>query len=194
MNKTLLSALLGSAVLMGCASNDSGHQTTAEIETNKADDVPTWILNPASANGLAASNCVEASGNFSIDRNHAISLSRNTLAQNLDIKVSVLEKTYQQLNNSVDGTTSGSTFEQVSKQISNTSIKQSEVEQIALVNIAGKDQVCALVVMPQIQTEQLFNQAINTNARIDPSDKAAMYKEFSSQKSAKQLEAQIQAL
>ncbi|MGR5543040.1 hypothetical protein ACPV5V_31260, partial [Vibrio campbellii] len=83
-------------------------------------------------------------------------------------------------------------FEQVAKQVTNTSIKKSEIEQIALVNIAGKDQVCALVVMPQIESEQLFNQAIPTTAKIDPTDKAAMYKEFLSQKTAKQLEVQVQ--
>ncbi|CAM4451468.1 hypothetical protein [Vibrio agarivorans] len=191
-NKFLVTAI-GAIMLGGCASNQD-ESSTAKIETNSAIDVPAWVLNPASANGLAASNCVEASGNFSLDRNHAVALSRNTLAQNLDVKVSVLEKTYQQLNQSIDGTTTGSSFEQVAKQVTNTSIKKSEIEQIALVNIAGKDQVCALVVMPQIESEQLFNQAIPTTAKIDPTDKAAMYKEFLSQKTAKQLEAQVQNL
>ncbi|MGR5261418.1 hypothetical protein ACPV5Q_15825 [Vibrio astriarenae] len=193
MNNKFLVAAIGAIMLGGCASNQN-ESSTAKIETNRANDVPAWILNPASANGLAASNCVEASGNFSLDRNHAVALSRNTLAQNLDVKVSVLEKTYQQLNQSIDGTTTGSSFEQVAKQVTNTSIKKSEIEQIALVNIAGKDQVCALVVMPQIESEQLFNQAIPTTAKIDPTDKAAMYKEFLSQKTAKQLEVQVQNL
>ncbi len=193
MKHHILTAAIGALVLSGCASQ--GEQIEkAKIDTNTTGNVPNWILNPTSANGFAASNCVESSGNFSIDRNHAVSLARNTLAQNLDIKVSVLEKNYQKINSTVDGQSAGTSFEQIAKQISNTSIQKSQVENISLVEIDGAKQVCALVVMPTIESEKLFNSALTASSSIDPTDKASLYKEFVSQKTTKQLEEQAEAL
>ncbi len=193
MKNHILTAAISALVLSGCASQGEPAEK-AQIETNTTGNVPSWILNPASANGFAASTCVESSGNFSIDRNHAISLARNTLAQNLDIKVSVLEKNYQKINNTVDGKSAGSSFEQIAKQISNTSIQRSKVENVALVEIDGAKQVCALVVMPTIESEKLFNSALTASSSIDPTDKASLYKEFVSQKTTKQLEEQAAEL
>jgi PBP1b-binding outer membrane lipoprotein LpoB len=193
MKHHILSAVIGAVFLSGCASQ-SASENTAKIETNKGSNVPAWVLNPTSANGFAASNCVTASGNFSIDRNHAVSLARNTLAQNLDIKVSVLEKNYQKIDTTVDAQVAGTSFEQIAKQITNTSIQKSQVEQVSLVNVGGVDQVCALVVMPKIESEKMFNTAVTADANVDPSDKAALYKEFVSQKTTKELEEQAAAL
>lgn len=193
MKYQILTAAISAAVLSGCASQ-SGSENTAKVETSKGSNVPNWVLNPTSANGFAASNCVSASGNFSIDCNHAISLARNTLAQNIDIKVSVLEKNYQKIDSSVDGHTSGTSFEQIAKQITNTSIQKSQVEQVALVEVGGEEQVCALVVMPKIESEKMFNSAVVASEDLDPTDKAALYKEFVSQKTSKQLEEQAKKL
>ena len=193
MKYQILTAAISAVILSGCASQ-SGSENTAKVETNKGRNVPSWVLNPTSANGFAASNCVTASGNFSVDRNHAISLARNTLAQNLDIKVSVLEKNYQKIDSSVDGQTSGTSFEQIAKQITNTSIQKSQVEQVSLVEIGGVEQICALVVMPKIESEKMFNSAVTAGTDIDPTDKAALYKEFVSQKTSKELEKQAEAL
>ncbi|MHA7589530.1 hypothetical protein [Vibrio harveyi] len=193
MKYQILTAAISAVILSGCASQ-SGSENTAKVETNKGSNVPSWVLSPTSANGFAASNCVTASGNFSVDRNHAISLARNTLAQNLDIKVSVLEKNYQKIDSSVDGQTSGTSFEQIAKQITNTSIQKSQVEQVSLVEIGGVEQICALVVMPKIESEKMFNSAVTAGTDIDPTDKAALYKEFVSQKTSKELEKQAEAL
>lgn len=192
MKYHILTAAIGALVLSGCASQ-SAQVETAKIETNNLANVPKWVMNPTSANGFAASNCVGASGNFSIDRNHAVSLARNTLAQNMDIKVSVLEKNYQKISTSVDGQAAGTSFEQIAKQISNTSIQKSQVEGISLVEIDGAKQVCALVVMPAVESEKLFSSAL-TASSVDPADKASLYKEFVSQKTTKQLEEQAEAL
>ncbi|MEZ9853601.1 hypothetical protein AB4347_06090 [Vibrio breoganii] len=190
MNKIIISSVLLSATLVGCSTNSE--KASATIEANSA--VPVWVLNPSSANGLAASQCVEISGNFSADRNHAVALARNTLAQNIDVNVSVLEKTYQQLNLSADQNTTGSSFEQIAKQISNTSIQKSQVEQVALVTVMSKEQVCALVVIPTIESEKMFNEVVNNTGSINPDDRTAMYKEFVKQKTAEELQSQVQDL
>lgn len=187
MKHKVIITLISLLTLSGCA-NEHNSENTKKVETNPVNSVPSWVLNPTSANGFSASNCVIASGNFSVDRNHAISLARNTLAQNLETKVSVLEKSYQKINNSIDGKTSGTSFEQISKKITNTSIKKSHVEQVSLVEIAGVEQVCALVMMPLNETEMMFDRALP--ADIDPTDKASLYKEFTRQKVAKALEKQ----
>ncbi len=189
MKYQILTTVICSLLFTGCASESAAdHQ--AKIDTHTQGNVPAWILNPSSANGYAASNCVESSGNFSIDRNHAISLARNTLAQNMDNKVSVLEKNYQKMSNSAGVKVSGTSFEQISKQIASVSLKKSQVEQIALVNISGVDQTCALVVIPKTTSDEIFNTAVTSDSAIDPADKASLYKEFVSQKTAKALEAQ----
>ncbi len=92
MNKKILSAAVIAVLLTGCATESA--QVTQQPETNipsanSSQAMPAWVFNPSSANGFAASNCVTASGNFSVDRNHVVSLTRNTLAQNMDLKANV---------------------------------------------------------------------------------------------------------
>lgn len=192
MNKKLLSATLFAVMLSGCASNGNDQVEVKPAVTAPA--MPSWVLNPASANGFAASNCVQSSGNFSVDRNHAVSLARNTLAQNMDLKANVLEKSFQKMGNSAGMTTTGTSFEQVAKQITSVSLQNSQVEQVALVDIAGVPQICALVTIPKVASEKLFDKAMATQTMIDPSNKAALYKEFVSQKTAKELEQQVETL
>lgn len=194
MKKQLLSATIAMVVLSGCATQESGKTTTQASTNAKSDNaIPEWVMNPASANGYAASNCVSFSGNFSVDRNHAVSLARNTLAQNMDLKASVLEKTYQKMDSAAGSTSTGTSFEQVAKQISSVSIKQSQVEKVDMVKIAGTDQVCALVTIPKVESEKAFDNVIATGS-IDPDDKDALYKEFISQKTTKELESQVKTL
>ena len=193
MKKSLLSAAMLAVLMTGCAS-----QNTAPVQPTTNNDssaqLPAWVMSPASANGYAASNCVTATGNFSVDRNHAVSLSRNTLAQNMQTKASVLEKTYQKMDSAAGNTSTGTSFEQAAKQVASVSLQKSQVEQIAVVKIAGVDQVCALVTMPKVETEKVFNVLANAAGPIDPTDKEALYKEFMSQKTAKELEKRAEAL
>lgn len=190
MNKTNVFATAVLAMtLAGCASNDANQANNSNI-TN----MPEWVMNPVSANGFAASNCVESSGNFSIDRNHAISLTRNTLAQNMQLKASVLEKSYQKMESASGMTTSGTSFEQVAKQVTSVSLTKSQVEKVAIVNIAGKDQVCALVTIPKVEAEQQFKAAMMKVPGMNPMTQDHLYKEFVSQKTAKELEAQVKSL
>ncbi|EAS41187.1 hypothetical protein C9J48_00540 [Photobacterium profundum] len=197
MNKKILSAAVLAVLLTGCATESA--QVTQQPETNipsenSSQAMPAWVFNPSSANGFAASNCVTASGNFSVDRNHVVSLTRNTLAQNMDLKANVLEKTYQKMDSAAGVSTTGTSFEQIAKQITSVSLQKSQVEQIAVVQISGIDQVCALVTMPKMESEKLFNNMVETNTVIDPTDKAALYKEFMSQKTTKELENQVNTL
>lgn len=189
MNKKIMSVALISAFLTGCASSGS---TTQSAETNRS-DIPVWVFTPSSANGLSASSCAESSGSFAIDRNHAISLARNSLAQNLSMKANVLEKTYQNLDTAAGQRISGSSFEQVAKKMSSVAINNSQVEQIALTTIDGVKQVCALVNIPKKDTDSAFDGILD-GAALDPTDKAAMYQEFIKQRSEKELEAQLKTL
>ena len=191
MKKSLLSAAMLAVLMTGCASQESAPVAPT---TNTAPPLPAWVMSPASANGYAASNCVTATGNFSVDRNHAVSLTRNTLAQNMNLKASVLEKTYQKMDSAAGQTSTGTSFEQIAKQIASVTLQKSQVEQIAVVNIAGVDQVCSLVTMPKIESEKAFQVLADASGPIDPSDKAALYKEFMSQKTAKELEKQVNSL
>lgn len=191
MNKTILSAVLMTLLVTGCASQDANVE---QAQLNTTSKIPAWVMNPASANGFSASNCVKSSGNFAIDRNHAISLSRTTLAQNMELKASVLEKTFQKLDDSAGLVTAGSSFEQIAKQVTSVSLQKSQVEQVAVIKINNIDQVCALVTIPKAVTSALFNESVGQNSNIVPTDKAALYKEFISQKTTKELESQVKSL
>ncbi|WP_025820337.1 hypothetical protein [Shewanella marina] len=187
MNNKILSVALTVLFVGGCANTE-----VTNIETSS--NIPVWVMNPSSANGYSASNCVSSSGNFSIDRNHAISLTRITLAQNMQLKASILEKSYQKLNQSTGLSTTGSSFEQIAKQVTSISIQNSQVEQIALIEINDVEQVCALVTIPKTLTHVLFEETIGQDKTVDPTNKTALYNEFISQKTAKELEQQVIAL
>ncbi len=57
---------------------------------------------------------------------------RKSIARKKGDKVSVLEKNYQKMSNSAGVKVSGTSFEQISKQIASVSLKKSQVEQMKL--------------------------------------------------------------
>lgn len=196
MKKNVLYAAVIATLMTGCATQESNNTATAPATNAVANvaDIPEWVLNPSSANGFAASNCVKYTGNFSVDRNHAVSLTRNALAQNMDLKANVLEKTYQKMDSASGETSTGTSFEQIAKQITSVSLQKSQIEKVKIVNIAGVPQVCSLVTIPKVESEKAFTNMVNSSGPIDPSDKAALYKEFMSQKTTAELEQQVKTL
>ncbi|PFG10349.1 MULTISPECIES: hypothetical protein [unclassified Marinobacter] len=194
LKKSLLALSLG-ALLSACASapESSAIDTTREVTGNPLDNAPSWVFLPKSDKGLAASSCVEWTGNMSIDRPHSIANARADLAQQINIKASVLDKLYNRKLQTEGKSDVGSTFEQVSKQIASESLANSTPEEISLATLDGKKYLCTLVVLSQ--SENTFDDLVEGSGRqLDPQSKAALYEEFRAQKAMKDLEKELESL
>ena len=82
--------IIAALTLSACSSTEKSQSEPLA----KDDSVPSWVLLPVSDNGLASSSCVPWSGNMSIDRAQALAAARADLAQQIQIKASVMDKLY----------------------------------------------------------------------------------------------------
>lgn len=156
----------------------------------KNDSVPNWVLIPSSDKGLASSSCVPWSGSMSTDRAQAIAAARADLAQQIQVKASVMDRLYQRKAQSEEKLSLGGTFEQVSKQVAQQSLVGSFPQEVAFARLDGVKQLCTLVVMSN--TQETFEQLVAKSGRhLDPSSREALYEEFKAQKAMKELEQEL---
>lgn len=194
LKKSLLALSLGT-LLTACASapEPGAIDNTREVTGNPSDNAPSWVFLPKSDRGLAASSCVNWTGHMSIDRPHAIANARADLAQQINIKASVLDKVYNRKLQAGEKSDVGSTFEQVSKQVASESLANSTPEEISLATLDGDKYLCALVVLNQ--SEEAFDDLVEGSGRqLDPQSKAALYEEFRAQKAMKELEKELETM
>jgi len=190
MNKKLI---IATACLFITACGSTSAPKPILLETT--DSVPSWVLNPNVDNALAAASCVPWSGNLSIDKAQSLAMARAEISQQLKLKVSVLDKMYQR-KLEADGTlNTGSTFEQVSKQISEQTLVNSKADKVEFAKIGGQKQLCTLVTLSEKKNDQLFEQLVSkSGAKIDPTSKAALYEEFRAKKASQELEKELKKL
>lgn len=156
--------------------------------------LPSWVLNPNVDEGLAAVDCVEFSGNVSVDAKLASSNARLALAQQISTKVESIDKTYDTRVSNGDRTDINSRFTSVSKQITKQSISGSKILQSDIVNISGKDYFCSMAVLSEMKTAQLFNSLVEqADVALDSSTKAELKKVFTEQPQLPEAE-QVQSL
>lgn len=194
LKKSLLAMSLGT-LLSACASTPEPKPTdnTQKINGNPSDNAPSWVFLPKSEKGLAASSCVNWTGNMSIDRPHAIANARADLAQQISVKASVLDKLYNRKLQADGKSNVGSTFEQVSKQVASESLTNSTPEEISMATLDGDKYLCALVVLNQ--SKEAFEGLVqNSGRQLDPQSKAALYEEFRAQKAMKDLEKELETM
>ncbi|ASG65244.1 hypothetical protein [Idiomarina piscisalsi] len=163
------------------------------VTGNPQDSAPGWVFLPKSDKGLASSACVDWSGNMSVDRPQAVAAARADMAQQISIKASVLDKLYNRKLQAEGKSDVGSTFEQVTKQVSSETLEGSTPQEISLAQIDGKKYLCALVVKED--TRETFDTLVEeSNRQLDPQSKAALYEEFRTQKAMKELEKELENL
>lgn len=185
-----ISLLISLALLSACSSTP---QESMNLSVN--DNVPNWVFNPTVASPLAASSCVAWSGNFSIDKAQSVAQARAGLAQQLKLKVSVLDKFYQRKVETEQGHSTGGTFEQVSKQVAEQSLINSAVKKVEFAIIDNVKQLCSLVTLTEKQSDDVVDSLIEKSGQIiDPTSKAALYEEFRAKKATEELEAELQKL
>lgn len=171
--KKLIVMLAGLLVLLaGC----SGNQERPE------DRIPEWVADPQSqvSSGLAASNCVPASDQFAIDRNEAIALTRQLLASQIEVAVESMEETYQQQTRTAEGeAVSGSTFQSVSRQLTDQTLRGARVDRTEYETINEQRQLCTMMVVGESDMRALFDNLIDASARPIPAqDEAVLWEQF----------------
>ncbi|TWX56863.1 hypothetical protein [Colwellia hornerae] len=189
MKKTSIVAI---CLLIGACSS-TNESTSIMLEST--DSVPAWVLNPNVDNALAAASCVPWSGNLSIDKAQSLAMGRAEISQQINLKVSVLDKMYQRKLETDGKQNTGGTFEQVSKQISQQTLVNTKADKVEFAKIDGKKQLCTLVTLSEAKSDLLFEKLVSKSGNnIDPTSKAALYEEFRAKKASEELEVELQKL
>ncbi|WP_197472764.1 LPP20 family lipoprotein, partial [Oleiphilus sp. HI0123] len=98
--------------------------------------------------------------------NKATALARAELAKQIEVKVKAMDKTYQRLTDTAEGSTTGGTFESVSKQLANKTLSGSRVTKIDYVDFPDDTQkLCVMVTMSPELTESLFKDLLQGSGK-----------------------------
>jgi len=151
--------------------------------------IPGWVLNPTIEGGLAATECVPASNDFSLDKNQATAQGRAAISKQLGVKVKAMDKTYQNKTTTNDGVVSGNTFESVSKQVSEQYLKGSRASKVEYVVMNAVNNMCVMVTLDPSATKKLFDKIVDgSDQDVSAQDKDVLYQEFKSYKAQEELD------
>lgn len=170
--KRLTIAVVAATMTMvtGCGST----LETPDHEFNE--NMPDWVINPVLDDGIASSVCVPSTGNLTTDRAKATAMSRAELAQQVDVKVKALDKTYQE---KISDVSPGSTFSSVSKQLTNSAVSGARVIKSTYAEFDGKKQLCVLSALESGDTRALFQELLSsTGASLSTEQQQSLYKDF----------------
>lgn len=149
------------------------------VTTTFASSIPQWLSNPTIKDGIAAVDCVKFSGNWSSDSKISSANARIALAQQIEVKVESLDKTYDSRQSNKDGTNVSTQFSSVSQQHTKQALAGSRIVKTEIVTISGTDYYCALATLDPIQTEQFFDLIINTsNKNLDTELQSELFEQF----------------
>lgn len=152
---------------------------TPDHEFNK--NMPDWVINPVLDDGIASAVCVPSTGNLTTDRAKAAAMGRADLAQQIDIKVKALDKTYQE---KISDVSPGATFSSVSKQLTNSAVSGARVVKSTYAEFDGKKQLCVLSALESGETRALFQQLLSSSGQsLSSAQQQSLYEEFIAQQS-----------
>ena len=175
--------LLGLGLLAGCGSS---------AQKAGMGEIPKWVANPQVEQGIAVTECVPASNNYSLDRKEAIANARQSLAQQIQTKVQAMEKTYQRRIQADDETTTGTTFETVSKQLTEQTLKGSVPKKHAYEMLSEEKHMCVLLTMGGSQMKKFFDQLMKrSNANVSPQDEEILYQEFKAKQAQEEMKEEL---
>lgn len=156
--------------LVGCGST----LETPDHEFNE--NMPKWVIDPVLDEGIASAVCVPSTGNLTTDRAKATAMGRAELAQQVDIRVKALDKTYQE---KISDVSPGSTFSSVSKQLTNSAVSGARVIKSTYAEFDGKKQLCVLSALESGATRALFQQLVSSSGQsLNTKQQQTLYEEF----------------
>ncbi|MBL0691387.1 MAG: hypothetical protein JJV97_03560 [SAR324 cluster bacterium] len=175
-------------IFASCSSSD---KSAPYVPSNIPDKVkmPDWIFSPSIDSGIAAAQCVIFSGNISLDQQEVTAKGRASLAQQVNVRVKVMDKVFQD-KTEVDGKVSaGNVFQNVSTQLTDEIIVGSKLIRTDFGEIDKTTYLCGMVAISPEETKKLFDAIVNdakapsTNAQ----DKDILYQEFKAYKAHQEL-------
>lgn len=182
----------GAALLVGCASNKPNDDSASKMT------LPDWVVMPqqqVGEGGLAATECVADNAGMSILKSKATALARAGIAQQIQINVQAMDKTYQSLTERGEESEAGSTFESVSKQVTDQSLQGAIPERVGYVSGRnGDDLFCVMVVLAPEKNRKVFESIMQASDRqVGPDSEALLYQEFRAERAQDELKASVNA-
>jgi hypothetical protein len=162
-------------------------------EVSERSGLPAWTLNPTVEGGIAATDCVVYSGNLSVDRKMATANSRTTLAQQISLKIDVLDRSYLSGTNADKESMNGTTFSSVSKQLTQQMLSGSRVIKADIVEIRGVDHFCVLTAITPKVTDALFRDIVKGSKReLSATEEKLLRQELMAYKAERSLEVELE--
>lgn len=182
----LYSAMVISLIfIVGCASKPPAPQSAVGL--------PDWVTVPSIEGGYADTQCVLANAGMGILKDKATALGRAEIASQIDIQVKAMDKTYQNLTESDQGSAGGSTFEAVSKQVTNQKLSGSKPTRVDYVDFPdGTQQLCVMVTLDPSQTREIYDGIVkNSGRKLSPQSDEILWQEFKAHKAQQELDAEL---
>ena len=166
--------------LFGCANDPDVDPVTG---------YPVWLMSEYIEGGLAASTCVPSSASFMIDKKMVVASARQELAQQIELTVDSLDKTYAERTDVKSGIAAGAVFSSVSQQLTTQTLEGARIKHMQQLDLRGVPQLCAQVALEPAQTEELFkNIAKNSVNEISPQDESVLYQQFKAYQAQQELD------
>lgn len=148
---------------------------TACASSPSSSSIPDWVLNPTSSAGLAATGCAPMANDMAMSRNMATALARRDLAQKIETRVNAVDKLYSEKT----ATGSSQHFSQSAELVTDQVLSNTQPERIEVVELDGKDNLCAMMVLNQTQMKSTFRSiAKGTQLKLSQQEEQELYSEF----------------
>ncbi len=161
----------------------------------QADPYPDWYYNSADAipGALNSASCVPIPGtNMDIARKQALANGKAEIAGQIETRIKAMDKTYDRIANTDQGSSSGGTFESVSKQVVNQTLSGIRAVKSTRVEDKEKSFFCSLVSLNPDMTKQLVSKIIQSaNLGLSATDEHVLREQFNAYKAQQELEKQF---
>lgn len=195
MKLKILTTLAAASLLSACATQEAASPAPAPAPPATAShQLPSWVLNPVVEDGFADTQCVSATADMNILKNKAVALARAEIAKQIDVSVKAMDKTYQNLTDTAQGSSSGSTFESVSKQVTQTNLSGSRAVKVEYLDFPDNTlKLCAMVTLSPALTKTLFDNLVTESSRdISPTNEAVLYQQFLAKKAQDEMDFELE--
>jgi hypothetical protein len=172
--------------ITGCAS--SGSQQSAATQS-----LPGWVTAPYVEDGFTDTQCVANSASMGILKNSATALARAEITKQIDVQVKAMDKTYQNLTEAEGGTSTGSTFESVSKQVASQKLSGSRATKVEYVDFPdGSQQLCVQVTLDPKLSKEIYNEVTaQSDRKLSAQDDEVLWQQFMAHKAGQEMDAEL---
>ena len=175
-------------LIVSCSGKDAP-DPNAPTNVPSEINLPGWVLQPEVEEGIAAAQCVQFSGNISLDQQEITAKGRAALAQQVNLRAQVMDQVFQDRIETDEKSTSGSVFQNVSRQVTDQLLIGSKLIRTDFGDINDAPYICGLVAISPSETERLFESIVSSEdaPTTNVQDKDILYQEFKAYKAQQDL-------